>query len=170
MVATRWTDPKISLILSELGLALAVAIGVWAVQGVKVKELTYIWGFSIGIFLGWFYPTENVFFSLCLPVDQETELSGFYQFCSEVFGWFPPMVFSIMVQNNITLAWALTTVAAIFFISIFFLLLCSPWEEIVEQAQTVIVDFSPDSEELEIRQDAENKNDENVEPEKVATC
>jgi len=170
MVATRWTDPKISLILSELGLAFSIIIGVWSVQGVEHEELTYIWGFSIGIFLGWFYPTENVFFSLCLPSDQETELSGFYQFCSEIFGWFPPLVFSIMVESNITLAWALTTVAAIFFISIFFLLLCSPWEEIVEQAQIVLVDFSPDSEELEIRQDAENKNDENVEPEKVATC
>jgi hypothetical protein len=46
--------------LSELGFGLATAIGAWAVQGVETKELTYLWGFSIGIFLGWFYPCESV--------------------------------------------------------------------------------------------------------------
>lgn len=169
-IATKLTDPKISLMLSELGLALAVVIGVWAVQGIVVKELSYIWGFSIGIFLGWFYPTENVFFSLCVPKNQEAELSGFFNWAAEIFGWFPPLVFSIMVQNDITLAWALTVVASIFSISIFFLFLCSPWDEIIEEAQTVVVDFSPESQGFELSGAVESESIQNEEPEKVLSC
>ena len=94
------------------------------------------------------------------------------QYCSEIFGWFPPLVFSIMVQNEVTLAWALTVVASIFSISIFFLLLCGPWEKIVEQAQTLEIDFSPEGQEsLEISgavETSEGENDKKVEPEKVA--
>lgn len=145
-MVTNYSNPKISLILSELGLALSVVIGVWAVQGVVVKELTYMWGFSIGIFLGWFYPAENIFFSLCVPKNQETELSGFYGQSSQVLGWFPPLVFTIMVQSNISLAWALTVVASIFLISVFFLCMCGPWEKIIEEANLVDIDFAPISE------------------------
>ena len=75
-----------------------------------------------------------------------------------------------MVQNDITLAWALTTVAAIFSISVFFLLLCGSWEEIVEESRTVEVDFSPESQgqfELSesIKNDDSGKN-QNVDSEK----
>ena len=63
-VVTRRTNPCISLQLSQLGLGLTTVIGCWAVQDVKVKELTFMWGFSIGIFLGWFYPIENMYVTL----------------------------------------------------------------------------------------------------------
>jgi len=76
-LVTKMTNPKISLILSELGLGVVVGCGVWAVQDARIKELTSIWGFCIGIFLGWFYPAENMFYSMCVPLNQEAEISGF---------------------------------------------------------------------------------------------
>jgi hypothetical protein len=63
-VVTRYTGPLVSLQLSELGLGVTIAIGAWAVRDVAIKELTYMWGFSIGIFLGWFYPVENMYVNL----------------------------------------------------------------------------------------------------------
>eukprot|EP00536_Pseudo-nitzschia_multiseries_P012624 jgi/Psemu1/244750/estExt_Genewise1.C_4920042 len=142
---TKKTNPNTSLILSELGLFFTVGCAVWAVQDVRYQELTYIWGFSIGFFLGWFYPAENVFFSMCVPKNQEAELSGFFGWSSQILGWVPPLVFSIMVQAGISLAWALTVMGSIFLISIFFLLLCPPWDEVVKEAQSVVMDFEPEN-------------------------
>ena len=69
-------------------------------------------------------------------------------------GWFPPLVFSIMVQNGISLAWGLTVVGSIFIISIFFLLLCASWENVVEEARAVVLDQKAD--EGEVMEKAEN--------------
>ena len=50
---------------------------VWAAGGAVLtdafdsKAVAYAWGVGIGVFLGWFYPTENLFFSMCLPKGQE---------------------------------------------------------------------------------------------------
>merc|ERR1712238_267593 len=99
---------------SELGICLTLGIGVHIVQTAKVQNRVYIWGAVIGIFLGWFYPTANLFYSQCIPRKQEAELAGFFIYCSQILGWFPPLIFSIMVQNNINMKWALTAVASIF--------------------------------------------------------
>jgi hypothetical protein len=58
-VVTKYTNPNTSLKLSELGLCLSVT-GVHLVQNAKEKSRTYIWGATIGLFLGWFYPTGNL--------------------------------------------------------------------------------------------------------------
>lgn len=146
-VVTKYTNPVTSLKLSQLGLCLVIAIGVHLVQYAKSKSRTYIWGAAIGIFLGWFYPTENLVFAQCLPKGQETELAGFFMYCTQILGWFPPLIFTVMVQNDINMKWALTAVSFTFLISIFFLCLMSSWPEVLEEARTVDVDIFSDDEE-----------------------
>jgi len=140
-VVTRRTNPCVSLQLSQVGLGLTTAIGAWAIRDVEVKELSFIWGFSIGIFLGWFYPVENIFFSLAVPKGQEAELAGFFNYCSQILGWLPPLVFTIMIQNDIPLPWALTVVASIFIISVCLLGMCGSWESIIKEANTIEIDI-----------------------------
>jgi MFS-type transporter involved in bile tolerance (Atg22 family) len=135
---TRKTNPNISLQLAQLGCAAAIIIGCWIVQDVEVKERTYPWGFSIGFFLGWFYPMENVFFSLVVPKNQEAEFAGFYNYASQIGGWLPPLIFTIMVEADITVAWALTATASFFLIAIFCLRLTESWEQILEDSQKLI--------------------------------
>ncbi len=55
---SRKTNPNISLQLSNLGLFVTIIVGAWLVKHSPFKELTYLWGLSIGTFLGWFYPCE----------------------------------------------------------------------------------------------------------------
>merc|ERR1712194_670399 len=86
------------------------------------------------------------FFSQCIPRKQEAELAGFFIYCSQILGWFPPLIFSVMVQNNINMKWVLTAVASIFLISLFFLCLCGSWPEILEEARTTNVEFFDDDE------------------------
>lgn len=155
-VITRYTNPNVSLQLCQAGLGLTTVIGAWAVQGVVQKERTFFWGFAMGLFLGWYYPVVNLFFSMCIPKGQEAELSGFFSQMSQILGWLPPLVFSIMVQKGINLALALSVIASILFISIFFLCLCGPWDKIVEEANTVVVDFGPESESKAIDAGDEN--------------
>eukprot|EP00531_Pseudo-nitzschia_arenysensis_P004484 CAMPEP_0116127188 /NCGR_PEP_ID=MMETSP0329-20121206/6713_1 /TAXON_ID=697910 /ORGANISM="Pseudo-nitzschia arenysensis, Strain B593" /LENGTH=504 /DNA_ID=CAMNT_0003621283 /DNA_START=113 /DNA_END=1627 /DNA_ORIENTATION=- len=140
-IVTKLTNPKISFMISELGFGLAIVIGCWLVEYAPKKELTYIWGFSIGIFLGWFYPLEVHVLSFIVPINVETELAGFFNWSSQIMGWLPPFAFTVVVQRGISLPWALTVVAIHFIPAILFLAMCGSWEEIVKEGQTVEVDF-----------------------------
>lgn len=132
---SRRTNPKISLQLSNLGLFVTIVVGCWLVEYSPSKELTYLWGLSIGTFLGWFYPCEALFLSGCIPVNVETEVAGFFNWCSVILSWLPPMGFTLVVENDKALPWALTVVACHFLPAIFFLRLCGPWEEIEAEAK-----------------------------------
>jgi hypothetical protein len=68
-------------------------------------------------------------------------------YCTQILGWFPPLIFTVMVQNDINMKWALTAVSFTFLISIFFLCLMSSWPEVLEEARTVDVDIFSDDEE-----------------------
>ena len=80
--------------------------------------IAYIWGFVIGNGLGWFYPTQNLCFSLLLPRGQEAELSGFYVYCTQILGWLPPLIFSIMVESNIDQKYGILVVQLFFGVAI----------------------------------------------------
>jgi len=161
-VVTRYTNPNTSLKLSELGICLTLVIGVHLVQDAQVQNRVYIWGAVIGIFLGWFFPTENLFFSECIPKGQEAELAGFFIYCTQILGWFPPLIFSIIVQKSVNMKWALTAVASIFLISLFFLCLCGPWPEILEEARTTNVEFYQDDDNDDECDEEESKSADNI--------
>ena len=78
-----------------------------------------------------------------------------------------------MVQSNISLTWALTVLASIFIISIFFLCLCGPWETILEEVRTVNIDIISESDGEDDDDDGDENNDEskhlddNTDPEKI---
>ena len=59
-----------------------MAVGALTLGGAANKYLSLIWGFCVGVTLGWFYPTENLFFSCILPKGQEAEMAGFRVYCS----------------------------------------------------------------------------------------
>jgi len=163
-VVTKYTNPNTSLKLSELGICLTLGVGVHIVQTAKVQNRVYIWGAVIGIFLGWFFPTTDLFYSQCIPRKQEAELAGFFIYCSQILGWFPPLIFSIMVQNNINMKWALTAVASIFLISLFFLCLCGSWPEILEEARTTNVEFFDEDDNEDDDDDEKEDNNDSAMP------
>jgi hypothetical protein len=67
---TERLDPKRSWQWSMAFLTLWAACGA-LVLDVTPKAVVYPWGAGIGVFLGWYYPTENLFLSMCLPEGQE---------------------------------------------------------------------------------------------------
>jgi len=73
---TKKTNPKRSYQMSMFAMMVVAAGGALILDHVP-GELSYIWGVVIGVMLGWFYPTEGVFFSMCLPKGQEAVSLGF---------------------------------------------------------------------------------------------
>ena len=67
---THRSDPNKSWQLCMLCLFLWSAGGAVVVDHVP-KEVSFVWGAGVGVLLGWFYPVEGLFFSMCLPKGQE---------------------------------------------------------------------------------------------------
>jgi MFS-type transporter involved in bile tolerance (Atg22 family) len=60
-IITAKTNPNTSWKLSQVSLVIATIVGAFALEDIKgPKELSYIWGFVVGLLLGWFYPAENL--------------------------------------------------------------------------------------------------------------
>jgi len=142
-MVTRNTNPNVSLRLCALCLIVVTIVGALLLQEGD-NTLAYVWGVCIGILLGWFYPTENLFFSMCLPKGLEAELAGFFVYCTQILVWLPPLLFSILVQNDINQKYGVMSVTLFFMVAIVLLSCAAPWEEILEQAaDTDIVDEKP---------------------------
>lgn len=130
---TKRTNPNISWRLNMLSLAVVTIVGALLVDSSR-KPVAYVWGLVIGLLLGWFYSTENLFFSMCLPKGQEAELAGFFVYCTQILGWLPPLIFSLMVEAGVDQTYGVMMVAAFFFVAIAILSLAAPWEDILEEA------------------------------------
>jgi MFS-type transporter involved in bile tolerance (Atg22 family) len=60
-IITHKTNPNTSCKLSQLALIISLIIGAFTLEDLKgPKELSYIWGFVVGMILGWFYPSEEL--------------------------------------------------------------------------------------------------------------
>jgi hypothetical protein len=96
--------------------------------------LAYVWGGGIGMLLGWFYPTENLFFCMCLPKGQEAELAGFFVYCTQILGWLPPLIFSFMVEANVSQTHGVIAVCLFFVVAVVLVSLAAPWDQILEES------------------------------------
>jgi hypothetical protein len=61
---------------------------------------------------------------MCLPKGQDSELSGFFVYCTQILGWLPPLIFSGLVQAGVSqsigvMAVACFGIAAVIIISTF---------------------------------------------------
>jgi MFS-type transporter involved in bile tolerance (Atg22 family) len=72
---TNRLDPNRSYQLCMLCLIVWSAGGAIVANAVP-RALTYVWGVFLGSLLGWFYPTEGLFFSMCIPMGQEAVRFG----------------------------------------------------------------------------------------------
>jgi undecaprenyl pyrophosphate phosphatase UppP len=110
----------------------------------------------------WFYPTENLFFSLCLPKGKETELSGFFVYCSQILVWLPPLVFTLLVNADIDQKWGLMSIVVFFFIAIGILMMVAPWEEVLKESEkNVDLHFYEDADDDDDDDDDDDKQEKN---------
>jgi MFS-type transporter involved in bile tolerance (Atg22 family) len=104
------------------------------------KVYCIFWGF----FIGWWYASEQLLFSFLLPAGQESELSGFYIYSMVLFTWFPPLLYSIILnQGTINEAYGLSSLMACQAMAFLSLGCLPPWPEALKSASIPLVVLSP---------------------------
>jgi UMF1 family MFS transporter len=133
---THRSNPNISWRLSMLTTVVVAIVGAFLLDEDR-KAISYVWGLCIGICLGWFYPVENTFFSMLLPKGQEAELAGFYVYSTQVLGWLPPLIFSILVEQDVNQKFGILALQGFFVIAILILSLIPSWKQAVVEAHSL---------------------------------
>lgn len=100
---TSKTNPKTSIKLQLLFFMSVNFAAFSTMTEPHHHHLAYYFGILWGISLGWFYPTESLIFSMIMPKGQEAELAGFFLYCTQIVGWLPPLVFTIMNERDYSL-------------------------------------------------------------------
>jgi MFS-type transporter involved in bile tolerance (Atg22 family) len=127
---TKKTSPMISYQLSMLLLMITAIIGAFLLEEGR-SVIAYVWGAFIGVELGWFYPVENLIFSILLPKGQEAEIAGFFVYCTQILGWLPPLIFSALVEADIHQKYGIMVVQVFFAIAIGIIFLLPKWDDAV---------------------------------------
>ena len=137
---TNKTTPLLSWKLSMIYLFITHMVGALVLDGIPhdLKEMSYIWGIFVGLGLGWYHPTQTLFFSLVVPPGQEAEFSGLLVYCTQILAWLTPLVFSILIEFDVPQKYGVIVTASGFLIAVFFLMLTCSWEDILKESNADI--------------------------------
>jgi MFS-type transporter involved in bile tolerance (Atg22 family) len=136
-VVTTKTNPRISWMWS-LAYFVVVTIGGTFALVEERAYLGYVWGALWGIGLGWFYPVENLMFSLCLPKGSENEMTGLFIYTSQILAWLPPFAFSVIIESGQNTRWGFLSLIFFQGAGIGFLMCMGSWKEVLEETNKLI--------------------------------
>ena len=106
----RWVNPLNSYRMGMTCLGVGIGLGSVLFTGPERRGTALgfcaVWGFC----LGWAYPSQRVLFCTLIPKGQETEMMGLFTFMGQILGWLPPLVVTLMNENDVDLKWSLMVV------------------------------------------------------------
>jgi MFS-type transporter involved in bile tolerance (Atg22 family) len=71
----------------------------------RLFALATIWG----LLTGWKEPVDKTILCACVPSGIEAEMMGLYVFASQILSWVPPLVFTLMNENGISMKYGLSS-------------------------------------------------------------
>lgn len=128
------TDPSTSLKAASVVFIIVTVIGT-AMLTPGQSFISYILGFMWGSVIGWYFSTQHLFFSMCMPKGQETEIAGFFIYSSRIISWLPPLIYTLINESGLDQKWGLMAINIFVFISIVFLMFLSPWDAVLAEVQ-----------------------------------
>jgi len=132
---TKKSCPKTSMKLQLVTFSLVNFAGFLSLTGPEQEKLAFFYGMLWGVLLGWFYPTESLIFSMIIPQGQEAELAGFFLYCTQIIGWLPPLVFTLMNERGVPLKWGGIHLNSYLFIAFLCYHFMLPWDDCVAAVQ-----------------------------------
>ncbi|KAL3912894.1 MAG: hypothetical protein SGILL_006709 [Bacillariaceae sp.] len=82
----------------------------------NTKNLAYLFGFLWGMCQGWMHPQHTTIFVTISPKDKgEVELMGLFLFAASIFGFIPPLVFSVFNEMGLPM-WVGVSTLVFYFI------------------------------------------------------
>lgn len=110
-IFSKWCCAKINPLNSYRAGLLAISVSVAASCTVfkDYEQRDAVYGFSAawGFAMGWTYPSQRVLLVSLIPKGQETEMMGLFTFAGQILGWLPPLIFTIMNENEVDQRWGL---------------------------------------------------------------
>lgn len=126
------TTPKTCLRIELLFLLLVTASAPFALTREGPNFLGFIWGLLWGFTLGWFYSGEQLFYTLCIPPDQEAELAGFFVYCTIFMTWVPSLVYSLIVENGYSEQYGFVPLCVLQILAMVTISMVPEWDEVVD--------------------------------------
>jgi MFS-type transporter involved in bile tolerance (Atg22 family) len=129
-VATR-TNMKNSWRINLLFTSVITTIGMFLLN---TATITYVFAALWGFGFGWHYAVQTALFSVLMPQEQATEMSGLFSFCSIGFTWFPPLIATIMNENGIHMRYGALHLVAYFLVAVLCLSAMPSFEECLTES------------------------------------
>jgi len=156
-------DPPTSLKAASIVFIIVTNIGTIFLNPER-SYISYILGFLWGAVVGWYFATQHLFFSMCMPKGQETEIAGFFIYSSRIISWLPTLAYTLVNESGVDQKWGLMGVNVFVFISFIFLFFLSPWDTVLAEVQSDVTKTDGDDErntniqydETPVRNDEEN--------------
>jgi len=99
------------------------------------KNWTFFIAIFWGIAYGWIFPSQRTLQVTLTPRGQETEIMGMFTFVTQVIGWLPALIFSIMNERGIDMRWGVSILCWMMAISVALLSGVGKYEDAVKQVK-----------------------------------
>jgi MFS-type transporter involved in bile tolerance (Atg22 family) len=129
------TNPLIAFKLQIITFIMLNFVGFLILNNPTKEMAAYIMGFFCGFWLGWYYPLEKLIYSMIVPKGQESELAGFFLYCSQILTFLPPLVFALMNEAGINLKWGGIHLNIYMSVGLVFFHFMLPWRDCLEVAK-----------------------------------
>ena len=118
-------------------LTVVIATTVGALDRPERKNWTYLVAVFWGIAYGWIFPAQRTLQVTLTPRGQETEIMGMFTFVTQVIGWLPALIFSIMNEKGVDMRWGVSVLAWFLLLSILLLFGVGDYDAAVQQVKEV---------------------------------
>ena len=131
----RKYNPLNSFRFGLIFLMLVIAATVGFLDRPSRKNWTYLVAVFWGIAYGWIFPSQRTLQVTLTPRGQETEIMGMFTFVTQVIGWLPALIFSIMNERGIDMRWGFSILSFMMAISVALLCGVGKYENAVKQVK-----------------------------------
>ena len=114
---TRRFNPVSSSIAAIVIMIVNTTLVAIFLKGPDQQIGAYILAIGWGVGTGWKWTVDRMLYASLLPPNQNAEFSGAYIFFRQCLTWFPPLVFTILNESNVSLRWGMASLNIFFVIA-----------------------------------------------------
>ncbi|EEC47125.1 predicted protein [Phaeodactylum tricornutum CCAP 1055/1] len=117
-IGRKFRSPLVSAKLGNLFFILFTTAASIYLRSPNDKKTVAIFGALWGLGIGWLSPTHTTAFISIMPTGSEAELMGNYLVACQILSWLPPLVFTLLNENGIPMAFGLASLDLYFLLGL----------------------------------------------------
>jgi MFS-type transporter involved in bile tolerance (Atg22 family) len=132
-LAVKLRNPLTSAKICNLFFILVTTAASLTLNGPDDKHKVVVYGILWGLGLGWLSPMHTTAFMSIMPKGSEAELMGNFLVAAQILSWLPSLVFTILNEYGIKMAFGMASLSIYFGLGIMFLVLIGDYEEAIAE-------------------------------------